>query len=127
MGKIFDFKNFYHKHFGEDTKTEFLELSESIEKDIYNFISDSLRNGEEGVVLKLKTHTYSEGKRPAWSMIKVKKEDNVDVICMGFEEPTKEYSGTELENWEYWYDNKELQPLKGNYYDLSLKIMKLSR
>lgn len=83
-------------------KNSYITVADIIEDDIYNFVGLALENGEEGAVLKLKTAPYSEGKRPAWSMIKVKKQDNVDVVCLGFDNPTMEYTGTELENWEFW-------------------------
>lgn len=82
----------------------FIQVAEIATTDIFNFINDALRNNEEGVVLKLKTGKYIEGKKPAWNMIKIKKEDDVDVVCIGFLDPTREYTGTELDTWEYWSD-----------------------
>ena len=58
--------------------------------------------GEEGVVLKKKDFPYQPGKRPAWSSVKVKKHDTVDVIIGGFEDATKEYNGKDLPGWIYW-------------------------
>ena len=54
------------------------------------------------MVLKLKTAPYTPGKKPAWSAIKCKKVDYADVICLGFEDATKEYTGIELEDWGFW-------------------------
>ena len=81
---------------------EYIELAAIVEDDIYNFLCAALANGEEGGVLKLKTAPYTEGKRPAWDMIKWKEHDTVDVVCIGFEDATREYTGKELETWPYW-------------------------
>jgi ATP-dependent DNA ligase len=96
----------------------FVEVAPIVTENIYNFVIEAFANQEEGTVLKLKTGEYAEGKRPAWSMIKVKKEDTVDVVCMGFEDPTIRYEGQELKTWQYWVnpDSGKMYPL-GNYYD----------
>ena len=81
---------------------ESIEIAEVITENIYEFLVDNLAKGEEGSVLKKKDVGYAEGKRPAWSMIKWKKQDTVDVICIGLEDATKEYTGSEIETWQYW-------------------------
>lgn len=86
----------------------FMELAETHTDNLFEKIGLALENGEEGMVLKHKDAPYSPGKKPAWSAIKCKKVDYADVVCMGFEDATKEYTGTELENWQYW-ENKELR------------------
>lgn len=79
----------------------FIELAEVVEDtDLAKFAEECLAKGEEGIVMKLKDGVYSPGKRPAWNSIKVKKSDSVDVVCMGFEDATKEYSGKE--ETQYW-------------------------
>lgn len=83
---------------------ENVEIAEEITGNLYDAYGEALANGEEGIVLKKKTAPYSEGKKPAWSMIKAKKEETADVVCMGFADPTKEYTGKELSTWEYWID-----------------------
>jgi ATP-dependent DNA ligase len=98
-------------------QSEFIELAEKVEENIFEFIGNALEDGEEGGVLKLKTAVYTEGKRPAWSMIKVKKQDEADFVCIGFEDATKEYTGGDLENWEYWYDHSTESFVKGRYYN----------
>lgn len=73
-----------------------------------------ISNGGEGIVMKLKNGLYEPDKRPQTNY-KVKAVDYVDVICLGVIDPTKEYSGKDLESWEYWVDakgNKE----RGYYY-----------
>ena len=81
----------------------YIELAETFTENMSARIDDIINNGGEGAVLKLKTGKYVPGKKPAWNMIKFKCEDSADVICIGFDAPTKEYTGTEpLENWKYW-------------------------
>ena len=76
----------------------------------------TLNKGEEGVVLKKKDAVYVPDKRPAWSSIKIKKMDFIDCICIGFEDATKQYSGKELNTWEYWVDLSG-NPYHGRYLD----------
>lgn len=86
----------------ELVNNQYIQLAEIYEEDLYNLIFSAFDAGEEGTVFKLKNSVYSESLRPAWQSIKFKKEDSVDAVCMGFEEPTKVYTGTELSTWQYW-------------------------
>lgn len=79
-----------------------IELAEAFEDNLYERTGQALESGEEGMVLKKKDCPYVPGKKPAWSAIKVKQVDYADVICMGFESPTEDYDGIELEAWDYW-------------------------
>lgn len=93
----------------------FIELAERVDENIQEFVADALERGEEGAVLKKKTAPYTPGKRPAWDTIKIKKTDTCDAVCMGFCEPTKEYTGKEIETWPYWittFDGKNWFRLK---------------
>lgn len=95
----------------------FIELAEKYNDDLFALVGNSLDNGEEGVVLKKKDAVYSPGKKPAWSAIKCKKVDYADVVAMGFEDATKEYNGTELENWGYWERESDGAKVQGQYYE----------
>lgn len=92
----------------------YLRLATLIEENIEDKIAEILAEGGEGVVLKKKDLPYYPGKRPAWSTIKVKQVDFADVVCMGFEDATKEYTGKEIETWQYWIDGEAVT--KGYYY-----------
>lgn len=92
----------------------FLRLATRVDEDMEAEISRILKSGGEGVVLKKKDYPYSPGKRPAWSTIKVKQMDSVDLICTGFCDATKEYTGKELETWPYWEERSE-QNQDGEY------------
>lgn len=80
----------------------FLRLATRVDEDMEAEISRILKSGGEGAVLKKKDYPYTPGKRPAWSTIKVKQMDSIDLICTGFCDATREYTGKELETWPYW-------------------------
>lgn len=82
--------------------TEYVDLVGYVQDDIDNYLINAWRVGYEGIILKKKDGAYYPGKRPAWSWIKFKQEDDFDVICIGFLPPTKEYTGKEIDNWGYW-------------------------
>lgn len=91
---------------------DFLELAEIYEDNLYEQVGSALASGEEGMVIKKKNGIYEPGKRPD-SNLKAKKVDFADVIIIGFESPTKEYYGKEIENWEYW-----IHPHTNERYDI---------
>ena len=96
-------------------KYDFLELAEVWTDDLYARVGDALAAGEEGMVIKHKNGVYEPGKRPKTNL-KAKKVDFADVVIMGFEEPTKEYYGKEIETWQYWYDTTLHAKAIGLYY-----------
>lgn len=102
----------------------FLKLAEKVTENLEQTISDILARGGEGAVLKKKNAPYTPDKRPAWSTIKIKQMDSIDLVCMGFCPPTKEYTGKEIETWPYWakmkptyYDCFEEEHCFGGYYE----------
>ena len=108
-------KKIYYLH-GLD-KYDFLELAAAETEDLYSQIGDALAAGEEGMVIKKKDGIYEPGKRPT-TMLKAKKVDFIDAVVIGFEEPTKEYYGKEIESWQYWVigDNGEEIAVTKPYY-----------
>ena len=104
-------------------KYNYLELVDMFDTNIERTIYDLLDMGEEGAVLRKKTSFYEPDKRPAWSTIKVKKNDSIDLVCTGFCPPTKEYTGKEIENWEYWIEKQEDKEIKvcGKLYNDYIK------
>lgn len=92
----------------------FLRLATRVDEDMEAEISRILKSGGEGAVLKKKDYPYTPGKRPAWSTIKVKQMDSIDLICTGFCDATREYTGKELATWEYWEERGE-QSQDGEY------------
>lgn len=72
-----------------------------------------LNQGEEGVVLKLKSGLYVPGKRPVYNF-KIKEQiDNIDLVITKLLDPVKEYTGKEIDTWPYWIDG---EPVTKPYY-----------
>lgn len=99
---------------------DFLRLAIKVEEDLEGEISRILKSGGEGAVLKKKDYPYTPGKRPAWSTIKIKQMDSVDLVCMGFCPPTKEYTGKEIESWIYWEHLMGETPEKKQWFLLDI-------
>ena len=97
------------KEIQEGTILFSIELAMSFEKDIYVSIGKALAAGEEGMVIKKKTALYEPGKRPQ-TMLKAKQVDNIDAVIIGFKDPVKEYTGKEIETWQYWIDDNWTVP-----------------
>ena len=92
-----------------------IELAPIITEDLYPAIGKALAAGEEGLVFKKKTGLYEPGKRPT-TMLKAKQVDYIDAVIIGFKDPTKEYYGKEIENWEYWVDENDARLPIGLHY-----------
>ena len=87
---------------------------------LLEYISYCRAQGWEGVVLQRADGIYEPGKRPARKSIKVKKElDNeIDCFLTGVYKPsTWEYTGKEIENWTYWWDDKNERKMEGLFYE----------
>lgn len=102
-------------------KYSFIQLAEIYEENLCELIVDALDRGEEGVILKHKEWSYVPEKKPAWSAIKCKKEDFADVVCIGFEDATKEYTGKDVSSWEFWED-PDGNRVRGYHYGQSKYI-----
>lgn len=95
-------------------------------EELWNLLQETLNEGGEGVVITKKGTCYQPGKRPARQTLKVKKEiqQSIDCIFTGhFTAPTKEYTGKEIETWEYWENTITEEKLKGQYYKDYMKGM----
>jgi len=86
--------------------SKYIELAEAITEEIYHNIGKALSEGEEGLVVKKKTGLYEPGKRPM-TMLKAKQVDHIDAVIIGFKDPVKEYTGKEIETWQYWEERLE--------------------
>lgn len=72
------------------------------------FLTEILKRGGEGVMLKNIHGKYFPDKKPRWNWIKVKHNITSDVIITGFKPANKEYDGKELDTWTYWEKEGEL-------------------
>lgn len=82
-------------------------------------IGEVLASGREGVVLKRTDGIYEPGKRPVRKSIKVKKEIEEVIDCFltgNYKDATWDYSGKEIDSWEYWYNIRTEEKFKGKYY-----------
>lgn len=87
--------------------TEYVELAQTFTKNFDVILKNIFDNGGEGMVFKKKDAIYEPGKRPTQTYFKVKEHiDSLDLVCIGLEEPTRTYSGKEIEVWPYWIEKK---------------------
>ena len=64
--------------------------------------------------VKKKTAFYEPGKRPM-TMLKAKQVDHIDAVIIGFKDPVKEYTGKELETWNFNIREEDENRLQGTY------------
>ena len=99
----------------------YIEMATYIDKpeQMLDYIAQVLKSGGEGVVLQRKDNIYEFGKRTARHSLKVKKELDNEIDCFltgNYKPSTWEYTGKEIENWTYWWDDKKQQKLEGKHY-----------
>ena len=86
---------------------------------IKKMLSFAHDNDEEGIVLLKKNSIPEPGKRPAWKTLKIKKEleEPSDVFFTGkFKIPTTAYTGKNVEECQYWENEKSGEKMQGKYY-----------
>lgn len=69
--------------------------------------------GGEGLILKPKKGQYHH--KRGWEYSKVKKFLTREMIVIGFDEPTREYSGKDIKKWGFWVDSQNKRHM-GNFY-----------
>ena len=109
-------KQVYTQYFSD---CEFIELADIFmpeEYCFYDLAEEMIDKGEEGLVLKKKNGLYYPDTKKAWETIKLKREDAIDAVVIGFESPTMLYEGDNLENWEYWVKSEDDTRAEGRYY-----------
>lgn len=103
-----------------DTPTDHIYIAEYLDAkgSAYNLLQNVLSRGGEGVVLQRKNGLPEPGKRPARKSLKIKKEiqSDLDVVCMGFNQPTRAYTGIAVEFWPYWEDVKTGEKIHDHMY-----------
>lgn len=111
-------KEIYEKELKDNP---YIELADIIMPDECNFFdkaNELIDKGEEGLVLKKINGLYYPDQKKAWETIKIKREDSIDAICLGFEEPTKYYEGDCPESWQYWININDGSKVQGNYHNI---------
>lgn len=108
------------------TDQEYIHRQEIIYDNFEEKLQEIFSRGGEGLVFKAKDCPYRVGKRSTASQAFKWKQhlDSVDLICIGLEDPIKEYSGKELDTWPYWMEHsttingKHLwYPIYGLFYE----------
>lgn len=70
--------------------------------------------GGEGLIVKPKNGKYLH--KRGWEYSKIKKFLTRELIVLGFEEPTKEYTGKDIRKWAYWVEKDTDKRVVGNFY-----------
>ena len=88
-------------------------------KDLWSMLQEILARGDEGIVITHKNGVYEPGKRPSKTTLKIKKElkQTIDCFFTGRgSAPTREYTGKEIETWQYWEDMITGEKKQGEFY-----------
>jgi len=110
---------FYDNYVRNTPAEEFIHLTKMTVENKELFKDQILASGGEGIILKKLDSTYIMGKRPMWVWMKIKQKDEADLIITGFQPPTKEYTGSDFDNWPYWMEDPEtglVIPVSKYYY-----------
>jgi ATP-dependent DNA ligase len=92
----------YDTFIGSTPLAEFIHLSPMTLDGKRQFLEEILNAGLEGGVLKKLDSQYIMGKKPMWQWMKIKQEDDTDLVIMGFEPAKVDYTGANLETWLFW-------------------------
>ena len=88
--------------------SKYVELAKVYERDFSKILQTIFDRGGEGLVFKRRDALYEPGKRPTQTYFKMKESiDTIDLVCMGFEDPVRPYTGKEIETWPYWIERGE--------------------
>ena len=88
-------------------------------EELWERLGEALISGEEGMVITREDCPIYFKRTPARMTIKVKKElaNTIDCIFTGkATPPTKEYTGKEIETWQYWEHQITGEKKQGNFY-----------
>ena len=88
-------------------------------KALWTMLQEVLSRDEEGIVITHCDAKYEPGKRPSKTTLKIKKElkQTIDCFFTGRgSAPTKEYTGKEIETWQYWENSRTHEKIMGEYY-----------
>lgn len=70
--------------------------------------------GGEGLIVKPKSGKYLH--KRGWEYSKIKKFLTRELIVLGFDEPTKEYTGKDVRKWGFWVEKSTDKRVQGNFY-----------
>jgi hypothetical protein len=82
-------------------------------------LQEILARGDEGIVITREDGKYEPGKRPSKTTLKIKKElkQTIDCFFTGVgSAPTKDYTGKEIETWQYWENLRTGEKIQGECF-----------
>ena len=88
-------------------------------KELWAMLQEILARGDEGIVITHKCAEYEPGKRPSKTTLKIKKElkQTIDCFFTGVgSAPTKDYTGKEIETWQYWENLRTGDKIQGEFF-----------
>ena len=88
-------------------------------KELWSMLQEVLARGDEGIVITHKCAEYEPGKRPSKTTLKIKKElkQTIDCFFTGVgSAPTKDYTGKEIETWQYWENLRTGEKIQGECF-----------
>lgn len=87
-------------------------------KELWDELQMILAEGGEGIVLIKNDSKYEPGKRSTKVSMKVKKElsETIDCVVIGANPPTREYTGKQLDLWDYWEYTRTGEKVSGDHY-----------
>lgn len=104
-----DYLKLKWKEYGADQELiDSLVLVHDFEQQFREF----LKEGKEGLIIKDIEGIYEQKRSKAF--VKMKAHKTYDVVIMGYEEPTREYTGKELDTWEFYEGDT---PVTKYYYN----------
>lgn len=110
-------EEFYDRFIKGTSLEQYVHLTDCRVKDKKEYFEELILSGREGIVLKRLDSAYIMGKKPMWQWVKLKQKDEADFFITGYDDPTIEYKGNNVENWQYWREVKGvLIPVSKNYY-----------
>lgn len=95
-------------------RNDYIEIAETYTDNLESQLQAIFDAGGEGMVFRHKDSIYKPGKRPK-EVFKIKTEETIDCVIMGFVDPVMEYTGKEIETWKYWAERTEIDS-EGNYH-----------
>jgi ATP-dependent DNA ligase len=89
-------------------------------RDLWAMLQEILARGDEGIVITREDGKYEPGKRPSKTTLKIKKElkQTIDCFFTGVgSAPTKDYTGKEIETWQYWENLRTDEKIQGELFN----------
>jgi hypothetical protein len=91
-----------------------------MDENFFDDLNNIFAEGGEGAVCYRRSSIYIPGKRgpSAWETCKVKQEISADIDCFitGIEPAVRDYTGKDIQTWNFWEDERSGEKLVGQLY-----------